>query len=130
MIKVILNYIFGFLILVFILLSCNIFCKHFQIIFPAPILGIIVLFLLLQFKIIKEDIVKNICEFLLKYMPLLFIPFLVGIVSYYGLIEKQLIPILFNIVVSAILTMVITAFTVENIIKYTRLKKIRSPKND
>ena len=79
---------------------------------------------------IKEERIKNICEFLLKYMPLLFIPFLVGIVSYYGLIEKQLVPIVLNIAISAVLTMVITAFVVESIIKYTRLKKMRNSKND
>lgn len=104
--------------------------KSLAIVIPAPILGIIVLFLLLQFKVIKEEFVKDICEFLLKYMPLLFIPFLVGIVSYYGLIEKQLVPIFFNIIISAVLTMVITAVVVENIIKYTRLRKIRNSKND
>ena len=130
MFKEFLSYISGFLILVFILFVCNIISKSVNFVIPTPILGIIVLFLLLQFKIIKEEFIKNICEFLLKYMPLLFIPFLVGIVSYYGLIEKQLIPIILNITISAALTMVITAFVVESIIKYTRLRKMRNSKND
>lgn len=130
MVKEFFSYISGFLILVFILFVCNIISKSIAFVIPTPILGIIVLFLLLQFKIIKEDRIKNICEFLLKYMPLLFIPFLVGIVSYYGLIEKQLVPIVLNIAISAALTMVITAFVVESIIKYTRLKKMRNSKND
>lgn len=130
MVKEFFSYISGFLILVFILFVCNIISKSIAFVIPTPILGIIVLFLLLQFKIIKEDRIKNICEFLLKYMPLLFIPFLVGIVSYYGLIEKQLVPIVLNIAISAALTMVITAFVVESIIKYTRLKKMRNSNND
>ncbi len=130
MVKEFFSYISGFLILVFILFVCNIISKSIAFVIPTPILGIIVLFLLLQFKIIKEERIKNICEFLLKYMPLLFIPFLVGIVSYYGLIEKQLVPIVLNIAISAALTMVITAFVVESIIKYTRLKKMRNSNND
>ena len=130
MVKEFFSYISGFLILVFILFVCNIISKSIAFVIPTPILGIIVLFLLLQFKIIKEERIKNICEFLLKYMPLLFIPFLVGIVSYYGLIVKQLVPIVLNIAISAALTMVITAFVVESIIKYTRLKKMRNSKND
>ena len=130
MVKEFFSYISGFLILVFILFVCNIISRSIAFVIPTPILGIIVLFLLLQFKIIKEERIKNICEFLLKYMPLLFIPFLVGIVSYYGLIEKQLVPIVLNIAISAVLTMVITAFVVESIIKYTRLKKMRNSKND
>ena len=93
-------------------------------------MGIIIFFLLLQFKIIKEEWIKDICELLLKYMPLLFIPFLVGIVSYYGMIKTQLTPLIANIVICAFLTLTTTALIVENIIKYSRLEKMRSNKDE
>lgn len=128
--KRIFKYILGFAILSFILIVCNFLSKHFHLILPAPIMGIILLFLMLQFKIIKEEWVKDICELLLQYMPLLFIPFLVGIVSYYGLIKTQLLPLLGNIIICAFFTLISTALIVENIIKYTRLEKMRIHKDE
>ena len=124
-IRKIFQYSLGFAILCLILIACNFLSKTFSLILPSPIMGIIVLFLLLQFKVIKEEWIKDICELLLKYMPLLFIPFLVGIVSYYGLVKSQLIPLLGNIIICAFLTLISTALIVENIIKYTRLEKMR-----
>lgn len=117
--------ILGFLILCLIQFVCNFFIKYTHIVFPSPILGIIVFAILLRFKIIKEAWVKDICELTLKYMPLLFVPLAVGIISYYSLIEKNLIPILVNVVIVATFTLVITALFVENIIKYIRLKKYK-----
>lgn len=128
--KKIINYVLGFAILFAILFFCNFLSKTFILILPAPIMGIVVFFLLLQFKVIKEEWIKDICELLLQYMPLLFIPFLVGIVSYYGLIKNQFVPLIANIVISASLTLVITALIVENIIKYTRLEKMRNHKDE
>ena len=121
--KRVFKYILGFAILSFILIVCNFLSKHFHLILPAPIL-------MLQFKIIKEEWVKDICELLLQYMPLLFIPFLVGIVSYYGLIKTQLLPLLGNIIICAFFTLISTALIVENIIKYTRLEKMRIHKDE
>lgn len=124
------KYIIGFLILIAIQLVCNSIVKIFHLLLPAPILGIIVFTVLLQMKIIKKEWVKDICELALNYMPLLFIPLTVGIVVYYSLIEKNLLPIFVNVIFTAILTLVITAFFVENIIKYVRLKKMKEMNND
>ena len=109
---------------------CNLFVKITNIPFPAPIMGIVLLFLLLQLNIIKRDWIKDICEFLLKYMPILFVPLAVGIVSYYGIIEKNFLPILINVIGTTTLTLLLTAMFVENVIKYVRLKRIRKIRND
>lgn len=128
--KKIFQYIMGFAILYLILMACNFLSKTFNLFLPSPIMGIIVLFLLLQGKIIKEEWIKDICELLLKYMPLLFIPFLVGIISYYEIIKVQLLPLLSNIIICAFLTLILTALIVENIIKYTHLEKMRLHKDE
>lgn len=106
-------------------LICNWFINITHIIFPAPILGIIFLFVLLQFNIIKKDWIRDICNLLLKYMPLFFIPVAVGVISYYKLIEENLVLILTNVIVTMVVTLIVTAIFVENIIKYIRLRKIR-----
>ena len=123
-----LRLILGFAILCAVQFTCNWVLVKFNIIFPAPILGIIVLAILLQFKIIPKIWVKDICELFLKYMPLLFVPLFVGIIAYYGVIEKNLIPILLNVVITTTLVIVVSGLFVENTIKFVRLNKIRRMK--
>ncbi len=130
MTALIFKYITGFLILCSIQYGCNVFVRYIHVPLPAPILGIIVLGLLLHFNVIKKDWIRDICNLLLKYMPLLFVPLFAGIISYYNLLEKNLIPILINITVCSALTLIITALFVENVIKFVRLDKIRKYKND
>lgn len=124
------KYLIGFSILCVIQYICNCLIKITHLVFPAPILGIVVLFILLQLNIIKKEWIKDICSLMLKYMPLLFVPLSVGIVSYYGIIEKNLIPILINVIGTTTLTLLLTAMFVENVIKYVRLRKIRKLHND
>ena len=130
MISRVVKCLIGFSILCTIQFVCNLFVKIFNVPFPAPILGIVVLFLFLQLNIIKRDWIKDICELMLKFMPLLFVPLSVGIVAYYGIIEKNLIPILINVIGTTTLTLLLTAMFVENVIKYVRLHKMRKLKND
>ena len=66
---------------------------------------------------------------MLKYMPLLFVPLSVGIIAYFGIIEKNFIPIIINVVGTTTLTLLLTAIFVENVIKYVRLRKIRNLRN-
>ena len=117
MIKKGLKFIFGILILFVIQYLCNITIKLTHIILPAPILGLILLCFLLQINIIKKEWVKDSCEFLLKIMPMLFVPLLVGIIVYYSIIEKNLIQILLNVIITATFTLLLTGIIVENIIK-------------
>ena len=130
MISRVLKCLIGFVILCAIQFACNMLIKFLNIPFPAPIMGIIVLFLLLQLNILKRDWMKDICELMLKYMPLLFVPLSVGIVAYYSIIEKNLIPILINVIGTTTLTLLLTAMFVENVIKYVRLHRMRKLKND
>lgn len=130
MLSRIIKCITGFLILCAIQFFCNFAVQSAHIVFPAPILGIIVLFILLQLNIIKKEWIKDICDLMLKYMPLLFVPLSVGIVSYYGIIEKNLIPILINVIGTTTLTLLLTAIFVENVIKYVRFQRMRKLKHD
>ena len=79
---------------------------------------------------IKKEWIQDICEFLLKYLPVLFVPFLVGIISHFDLIGKNLLLLTINIFITTAITLVVTALFVENVIKFVRLKKIKDMKND
>lgn len=117
--------VIGFAILIILQFVSTIIINILPLKFPAPILGMVILVVLLQAKIIKEEWVKKICELLLKHMALLFIPLFVGIIVYFELIKTNLLPILLAIFVITTLIMVLTAIFVETIIKFTRLSKIK-----
>ena len=125
-----LKLILGFGILCGVQALCNLVLTALNFSFPAPIMGIIILAILLKLNIIRREWVKDICELFLKYMPLFFVPLFVGIVAYYGLIEENLVPILVNVAVTTSLVIIVSALFVENVIKFVRLYKIRRSKND
>ena len=120
------NFILGLGIIFCILYLSKIVLDVFNIAFPAPILGIIILFSLLKIGLIKEDWIKDFCNFMLKNMILFFIPIFVGIISYEDLISKNFLAIIMTIVVTTTLVMVIVGLFSYNIIKYQRLNRRRS----
>lgn len=96
--------------------------------FPAPLLGVILLCLLLKLPFFPQVLVQDICELLLKHMTLLFIPLTVGIMAYAGTIYHNLTPILAAIFVGTFVSMILTALLIENtikLIKWRHLKKGR-----
>lgn len=113
------NLAIGFLILILIQLVSNDLIKGLHIVFPSPILGLVLLALLLHFKIIPEKLIKDISELLLSNMTLFFIPLFVGIISYVNLIKQNLVPIMLVVFFTTFFTMLVTAFVVEFVIKIT-----------
>ena len=105
--------------------------KFLKINFPSPFLGIIILFFLLQFKIVKEDLIKDCCEFFLNNMILFFIPIFVGIICYTKIIYQNFLPIILVILITTFLTLVCTGLFFQIFLKYFRflnIKKIKEGK--
>lgn len=105
--------------------------KFLKINFPSPLLGIIILFFLLQFKIVKEDLIKDCCEFFLNNMILFFIPIFVGIICYTKIIYQNFLPIILVILITTFLTLVCTGLFFQIFLKYFRflnIKKIKEGK--
>ncbi len=122
--KKIAKLLIGFLILAAIQIASNFILKFFHAPFPSPLLGMIILTFLLQYKVIPESLIKDISNLLLKNMALFFIPLLVGVMTYFHLIYKNLVPLIFTIIFTTFFTMVLTAIFVETIIKHIRRMKI------
>ncbi len=114
----------GFLLLVVIQYISHQFLVHMKINFPAPLLGMIVLSFLLYFKIISDSFIEDISDILLKNMSLFFVPLFVGIISFYHLIHKSLVPILVVVILATFITMILTALFVDIIIEKTSKRKI------
>ena len=104
------------------------FVRSLHIPFPAPILGILVLFIFLQIKLIPSELVKDFCNLALKFMTLFFIPLFVGIIKYLSLIYQNLLPIVITIFITTFLIMVSVGLTFQYALKYTRLYKMKRGK--
>lgn len=82
---------------------------------PGSILGLVLLFLLLQFKVIKLEWVDLGSKWLLAEMLLFFIPPVVGVVEYKELMLSSGLRIAVAIVSSILAVMVITGLLAEKL---------------
>ena len=123
--KKIFNFLIGLLLVFAVLYFCQIFLQLLKINFPPTILGIMVLFFLLKLKIIKEELVEDFCQFILKYMILFFIPIFVGTMNYYDIISQNLLAILATLFVTTTLVIVTVGLFTYNAIKFQRLYDLK-----
>lgn len=87
------------------------------VIIPGSIIGMILLFLLLQFKAIKIDSIKEISDLFLDNMAMFFIPAGVSLINSLDLIADNIFVILISIVLSTAIVMYITGIIVEKMIQ-------------
>ena len=80
---------------------------------PGTIIGMIILFLLLQFKIMKEETIKDVADFLLGNMAIFFVPAGVSLIYSLGLITENMLVLLLSGTVATIIIMIVTGKTVE-----------------
>lgn len=84
---------------------------------PASIYGIALLFLSLEFKIIKLEKVKDTGKFLIEIMPVMFIPSSVGLMDSWGLMKASLLPYIAIPIISTILVMGVSAWITQLIVR-------------
>lgn len=80
---------------------------------PGTIIGMIILFLLLQFKIMKEEMIKDVADFLLGNMAIFFVPAGVSLINSLGLITDNMLVLLLSGTVATIIIMLVTGMIVE-----------------
>lgn len=83
---------------------------------PASIYGMVLLFAGLLTKIIPIDAVKDTGKLLIEIMPIMFIPAGVGLMTSYGILQPQLLPICVITVVAIVTVMVVTGHVSQFII--------------
>jgi len=113
-----------FIILLFQLIG-EFIQKFFELSIPGPVIGLIFLLsvMLIIKKINKQDTgfetkLVNSAENLLTYLPLLFIPVGVGVVMHLSLLEENLVSVILIIIIGTLLTLALTGFVFEKLIKY------------
>ena len=80
---------------------------------PGTIIGMIILFLLLQFKIMTEETIKDVADFLLGNMAIFFVPAGVSLINSLGLITENMLVLLLSGTVATIIIMIVTGKIVE-----------------
>jgi len=98
--------------------------KFFELSIPGPVIGLILLLSVLLLKnrynrspsTFERELVSS-CESLLNYLPLLFIPVGVGVVMHLTLLEDNLISVITIIILGTLLTLAITGFIMEKLLK-------------
>lgn len=86
------------------------------IIIPGSIMGMILLFLALQMKIIKLESIKEISELFLDNMAIFFVPAGVSLMSSMDLIKDNLFVLMVTIALSTVMVMYITGVVVQYMI--------------
>ena len=80
---------------------------------PGTIMGMIILFLLLQFKILKEDAIKDVTDFLLNNMAIFFVPAGISLIQCLGLIKENVVVLILSATVARLVIMLVTGKTVD-----------------
>lgn len=84
--------------------------------FPGAVISMIILFLLLFFRVIQVDHIRQKADFLLKNMAFFLIPAGVGILSVIDTLRNNILPLICIVILTTILTFGATAWTVQLVI--------------
>lgn len=76
--------------------------------FPGSIVGLLLLFVCLYFRIIPVELIKDGAGFLLAFLALFFIPATVGIMDYPELLSWAGLGMVLAIIISTVITIIIT----------------------
>lgn len=87
--------------------------------FPASVIGMILLFLLLAFGWLKVDHIREKSDFLLSNMAFFFIPAGVSIINYFDVLKSCALQLIFICAVSTVITFAVTAYSMKLVLKLT-----------
>ena len=90
----------------------------------GAIIGMILLFLCLFFKLIKPGMVKDAATVITKNMAVFFVPPAVGLMAYAEVISKSIWAIALAIIVSTVLTIIVVALVQEHMEKRQKSKRV------
>lgn len=91
--------------------------------FPGSVVAMILLFIFLGMKWIKEEQIQEVGDFLLKNMAFFFVPAGVSVMNYFDLLKESIVPFIFICVITLILTFATTSVTVNFVMKLQQKKK-------
>ena len=91
--------------------------------FPASVIGMILLFILLCVHILKVDHIREKSDFLLENMAFFFIPAGVSIINYFDVLKNWVVQLIVICVVSTVVTFAVTAYSMKFALYLMQKKK-------
>lgn len=93
---------------------------------PTPVIGLVLLYLLLTFKIIKLEWVDQLASFLISIIGFLFVPSGISLAGSLDIMKAQGVQIIVIVVISTIIMLVVTTYVAKYVMKAFNLleKKI------
>ncbi len=79
--------------------------------FPASVISMILMFLLLAFRVLKVDHIREKSDFLLGNMAFFFIPAGVSIINYFDVLKDWVFQLIFICIVTTVITFAVTAYS-------------------
>ena len=111
------KYVFQFLIIMVFAFVGELLHYFIPLPIPASIYGIVLLFLALEFKVVKVSDIEQTSSFLIAIMPLMFLPPAVGVIEYWHLIRGAWFPYVVVTVVSTVFVMAVSGRVTQRIIR-------------
>ena len=92
----------------------------FRLPIPGPVLGMGLLFLVLFFPKWLPEELRQTAQAVLQHLSLLFVPAGVGILQHIHRVSQEWLPITLALVLSAVITVAVTALTIRALARLTR----------
>ncbi|MBR4099179.1 MAG: CidA/LrgA family protein [Clostridium sp.] len=93
--------------------------------FPASVISLLLLLLLLFTGAVKERHIQRVCHFLVSNMTFFFIAPCVGLMDHAGLLADCLLPFLFIALATTPLVYCVTGWTTQLLMRYVDKKEVR-----
>lgn len=84
---------------------------------PASIYGLVLMLILLLTKVIRLEQVKDVADFLIEIMPVMFIPSTVGLIASWDVLQPVLVPFCIITIVTTFVVMITTGKTTDILLK-------------
>lgn len=95
----------------------EIIAKLLPINIPPSIIGIVILFTLLELKVLKTEDVEMTGDYLIKIMPILFVPAGVGLIKYLDVLKIVAVPMVFVITLSTAIIMTAVGVVTQKLVE-------------
>ena len=90
---------------------------------PAGIYGIVLLFILLETKLVPLSAVKETGNFLIDIMPVMLVPAAVELMDYWGIVKPQIFKYIIATVISTVVVMIVSGLVTQGIIRLRKKAK-------
>lgn len=117
------KYIVQFLIIVAFSLAGELLATLLPIPIPSSIYGIILLFVALETRWLKVEMVDEVSDFLIKTMPIMFVPPAVGLIDTWSLVRGSILEYTAVMIITTFVVMAVAGHVTQYVIRRSKKKQ-------